>query len=360
MRRKGFTLIELLVVIAIIGILAAMVFPVFARARESARKVVCLSNVKNIALAMQMYLNDYDMTPPREHRSEVINWMVDKTGDTSAAFLLKVDRVNPYLAWPVIFDEYTGNRDMWRCPSGLIEWGAMFINGDPNWFREFTAYESPSGCGFIAAPCSTQTFPNGWGGDVTDSYQQGTWASTGNFVQNYAMTKSSREMKFSSIEDPSNYVAVYEAPREDLNGDYVESAAFPNVCMYACGGCNDNCNEAFDPASCPTPVQDDCMGSTAAKSDSTISRKWTRHLGGSNLGFMDGHAAWWSAQQIFAEAPRWPHGWSWTGYGPLVYRKLHGLTPRAITSAAGCAEDGIEEGYIPPASSCCHCGVVSY
>ena len=56
LRRRGFTLIELLVVIAIIGILAAMVFPVFARARESARKAVCLSNVKNIALAIQMYL----------------------------------------------------------------------------------------------------------------------------------------------------------------------------------------------------------------------------------------------------------------------------------------------------------------
>ena len=49
-KRHGFTLIELLVVIAIIAILAAMLFPVFARARESARKIQCLSNVKNIGL----------------------------------------------------------------------------------------------------------------------------------------------------------------------------------------------------------------------------------------------------------------------------------------------------------------------
>ena len=70
-RRKGFTLIELLVVIAIIGILAAMVFPVFARARESARKAVCLSNVKNIALAYQMYLSDYNDTFfPLEHGAD--------------------------------------------------------------------------------------------------------------------------------------------------------------------------------------------------------------------------------------------------------------------------------------------------
>ena len=60
MRRKGFTLIELLVVIAIIAILAAILFPVFARARENARKANCLSNMKQIGLGMQMYAQDYD------------------------------------------------------------------------------------------------------------------------------------------------------------------------------------------------------------------------------------------------------------------------------------------------------------
>jgi len=70
--KKGFTLIELLVVIAIIAILAAMLFPVFARARESARKIQCLANVKNIATAFQMYLTDYDSFPPNEHRQEVL------------------------------------------------------------------------------------------------------------------------------------------------------------------------------------------------------------------------------------------------------------------------------------------------
>ena len=59
-RRKGFTLIELLVVIAIIAILAAILFPVFARAREKARQNACLSNVKQMALAVQMYAQDYD------------------------------------------------------------------------------------------------------------------------------------------------------------------------------------------------------------------------------------------------------------------------------------------------------------
>src|SRR5689334_22760555 len=59
-RRPGFTLIELLVVIVIISILAAILFPVFATARESARSTSCLSNIKQIGLAVLMYAQDYD------------------------------------------------------------------------------------------------------------------------------------------------------------------------------------------------------------------------------------------------------------------------------------------------------------
>jgi prepilin-type N-terminal cleavage/methylation domain-containing protein/prepilin-type processing-associated H-X9-DG protein len=58
--RRGFTLIELLVVIAIIAILAAILFPVFARAREKARQTACSSNVKQLAMGFLMYANDYD------------------------------------------------------------------------------------------------------------------------------------------------------------------------------------------------------------------------------------------------------------------------------------------------------------
>jgi prepilin-type N-terminal cleavage/methylation domain-containing protein/prepilin-type processing-associated H-X9-DG protein len=63
-RKRGFTLIELLVVIAIIAILAAILFPVFAQARDKARAASCLSNTKQLALAFQMYTSDYDERTP--------------------------------------------------------------------------------------------------------------------------------------------------------------------------------------------------------------------------------------------------------------------------------------------------------
>src|SRR5476649_549867 len=62
--KRGFTLIELLVVIAIIAILAAILFPVFARARENARRASCQSNLKQLGLAMIQYAQDYDETMP--------------------------------------------------------------------------------------------------------------------------------------------------------------------------------------------------------------------------------------------------------------------------------------------------------
>ena len=65
--RKGFTLIELLVVIAIIAILAAILFPVFARAREAARKTSCSSNIRQLGLACHMYAQDYDELLPCDY-----------------------------------------------------------------------------------------------------------------------------------------------------------------------------------------------------------------------------------------------------------------------------------------------------
>ena len=70
---SGFTLMELLVVISVIGILSAILFPVFARARENARRAACMSNLKQIGLALMQYVQDYDERLPRGSRDQNVN-----------------------------------------------------------------------------------------------------------------------------------------------------------------------------------------------------------------------------------------------------------------------------------------------
>src|SRR2546426_2934798 len=88
--RRGFTLIELLVVIAIIAILAAILFPVFAQAREKARQISCLSNQKQLGTAMQLYLQDWDERFP--------NWrtLVPKSVDYPNGKITWVENMQPY------------------------------------------------------------------------------------------------------------------------------------------------------------------------------------------------------------------------------------------------------------------------
>ena len=105
---KGFTLIELLVVIAIIAILAAILFPVFARAREKARQASCLSNVKQLALAMLMYTQDYD---------EILPIAIGGRPDLSYWWSI-MELVEPYVK----------NRQIWLCPSdpqGSVDFSAF-------------------------------------------------------------------------------------------------------------------------------------------------------------------------------------------------------------------------------------------
>ena len=111
MRRHGFTLIELLVVIAIIAILAAILFPVFARAREKARQASCQSNLKQIALAFKMYEQDYDERTPG---GWYVNW----------------NATEPYF-WCWAIYPYLKNKQLLVCPSNTTGWYYGPRSADP-------------------------------------------------------------------------------------------------------------------------------------------------------------------------------------------------------------------------------------
>jgi len=111
--KNGFTLIELLVVIAIIAILAAILFPVFARARENARRSSCMSNLKQVGLGMMMYTQDYDEHLPGRNTMTGHGVGYNCSSGTAGCVLL-YDIINnrPYMLEP-----YVKNRQIFICPS---------------------------------------------------------------------------------------------------------------------------------------------------------------------------------------------------------------------------------------------------
>lgn len=124
-RLNAFTLIELLVVIAIIAILAAILFPVFGRARENARRASCQSNLKQIALGMQQYTQDFDET------------------------FLEQDVANDY-HYAHILQPYLKSRQIFVCPSAAgptVDITATFPSDgrDYSWISESTTYGNYTG-----------------------------------------------------------------------------------------------------------------------------------------------------------------------------------------------------------------------
>jgi prepilin-type N-terminal cleavage/methylation domain-containing protein/prepilin-type processing-associated H-X9-DG protein len=162
--RRGFTLIELLVVIAIIAILAAILFPVFAKAREKARQTSCLSNLKQFALGALSYAQDYDENLPYYYRYNP--WPVNLRW------------------WPDMIQPYVKNYQLFVCPSGSWSYTNLRMAGDPNplvcsyampvivndanhnpinhmWTGTLAALQDPSGTIMITESISSEMFTAG-------------------------------------------------------------------------------------------------------------------------------------------------------------------------------------------------------
>jgi prepilin-type N-terminal cleavage/methylation domain-containing protein/prepilin-type processing-associated H-X9-DG protein len=163
-RVKGFTLIELLVVIAIIAILAAILFPVFAKARAQARKIAGISNLKQIGTGTMMYVQDYD------ERFPYYNWGLmscNESGNagnsaTNPTYSGNDARFEPYSAgaWCNSVQPYVKNLQLFQDPSDRRKWQPgycinfpqnLFVAGASSWQRStYLSYgwnESASGSG---------------------------------------------------------------------------------------------------------------------------------------------------------------------------------------------------------------------
>jgi prepilin-type N-terminal cleavage/methylation domain-containing protein/prepilin-type processing-associated H-X9-DG protein len=167
-QRRGFTLIELLVVIAIIAILAAILFPVFARAREKARQASCSSNVKQLMLGLLMYSQDYDEKFPTHL------WAEGNAGQT-----------NSCTWWGGIYP-YVKNVQLYACPSsnlGMDSWavwktnvaGGAFANVAVNYGYNELIGDQATGLeiGKLQYPAETLVV-----GDCTSTWGGGYWSAT--------------------------------------------------------------------------------------------------------------------------------------------------------------------------------------
>lgn len=176
---RGFTLIELLVVIAIISILAAILFPVFARAREQARKAACQSNLKQIGLAVAQYTQDYDETYPIGRFA-----------------------TSPFTYWYSVLEPYTKSTQVYICPSaGKVtnSSGTQIGNGGYGW--------NIRGTGTSAANV------NGFG------YIEGTWGTPSN----------SGPVKLSEVTNPATTIQVADPASNGYTANGYYAIGYSNL-----------------------------------------------------------------------------------------------------------------------------------
>jgi len=257
---RAFTLIELLVVIAIIAILAAILFPVFAQARESARKTSCLSNTRQLGTGIMMYVQDYDeMYPSNSWDTPPIN-----TRDTDA----KDPNYLSALQWVWRVQPYIKNRQIFACPS------------DPNAKNGWTGYSLDGTCN------------DGWGIPTPISYASNVEVlgyagfenpngcfGDGSFIPDWNMAPKS----MAAIPTPASTYMLADYGRETLEEWWVNNLRAANY------------TKVYNQSA---PGGGYTQDGNAPWSTRRQSSNVYRHQMGSNISYADGHSKFRNGNQI--------------------------------------------------------------
>jgi prepilin-type N-terminal cleavage/methylation domain-containing protein/prepilin-type processing-associated H-X9-DG protein len=159
--KNAFTLIELLVVIAIIAILAAILFPVFAQAKAAAKATACLSNMKQLGLGLQLYVNDTD--DQMFYRS---GWAYSRVGNTT---VLGPGETKNQFRWWNLMMPYVKNNNVFQCGDDPLPTLSPDANGINDISRSYIAVSTAEGLNLssIADTVDTMVITEKWGEDYT-------------------------------------------------------------------------------------------------------------------------------------------------------------------------------------------------